>query len=138
LQNKIILKNISNLTIFKLNYYIIVKCKNVPFIRLFDLNLKQGVKMTGNQMFVILVSLIALWLVSSLYDNYVRFKDIKSRTEIQQELNRLVDKRLSTLVDIEEASAKAMQVMSERIMELQFTVEKQNEIIKEKLETKKD
>ena len=94
--------------------------------------------MTGNQMFVILVSLIALWLVSSLYDNYVRFKDIKSRTEIQQELNRLVDKRLSTLVDIEEASAKAMQVMSERIMELQFTVEKQNEIIKEKLETKKD
>ena len=42
------------------------------------------------------------------------------------------------LVDIEEASAKAMQVMSERIMELQFAVEKQNEIIKEKLETKKD
>ena len=94
--------------------------------------------MSGNQMFVILVSLIALWLVNSLYDNYVRFKDIKSRIENQQELNRLVDKRLSMLVDIEEASAKAMQVMSERIMELQFAVEKQNEIIKEKLETKKD
>ena len=68
----------------------------------------------------------------------MRFKDIKSRIESQQELNRLVDKRLSMLVDIEEASAKAMQVMSERIMELQFAVEKQNEIIKEKLETKKD
>jgi len=94
--------------------------------------------MSGNQMFVILVSLIALWLVNSLYDSYVRFKDIKSRIESQQELNRLVDKRLSMLVDIEEASAKAMQVMSERIMELQFAVEKQNEIIKEKLETKKD
>ena len=94
--------------------------------------------MSGNQIFVILVSLIALWLVNSLYDNYVRFKDIKSRIENQQELNRLVDKRLSMLVDIEEASAKAMQVMSERIMELQFAVEKQNEIIKEKLETKKD
>ena len=94
--------------------------------------------MSGNQMFVILVSLIALWLVNSLYDSYVRFKDIKSRIESQQELNRLVDKRLSMLVDIEEASAKAMQVMSERIMELQFAVEKQNEIIKEKLETKKN
>ena len=94
--------------------------------------------MSGNQMFVILVSLIALWLVNSLYDSYVRFKNIKSRIESQQELNRLVDKRLSMLVDIEEASAKAMQVMSERIMELQFAVEKQNEIIKEKLETKKD
>ena len=94
--------------------------------------------MSGNQMFVILVSLIALWLVNSLYDSYVRFKDIKSRIESQQELNRLVDKRLSMLVDIEEASAKAMQVMSERIMELQFVVEKQNEIIKAKLEAKKD
>ena len=94
--------------------------------------------MSRNQIFVILVSLIALWLVNSLYDSYVRFKDIKSRIESQQELNRLVDKRLSMLVDIEEASAKAMQVMSERIMELQFAVEKQNEIIKEKLETKKD
>lgn len=64
--------------------------------------------MSGNQIFVILVSLIALWLVNSLYDSYVRFKDIKSRIEIQQELNSLVDKRLSMLVDIEEASAKAM------------------------------
>ena len=94
--------------------------------------------MSGNQIFVILVSLIALWLVNSLYDSYVRFKDIKSRIEIQQELNSLVDKRLSMLVDIEEASAKAMQVMSERIVELQFAVEKQNEIIKEKLKAKKD
>ena len=94
--------------------------------------------MNGNQIFVILVSLIALWLVNSLYDSYVRFKDIKSRIDIQQELNSLVDKRLSMLVDIEEASAKAMQVMSERIVELQFAVEKQNEIIKEKLEAKKD
>ena len=90
--------------------------------------------MTGNQMFVILISLIVLWLTSSLYDSYVRFKDIKTRIENQQELNSLVGERLSMLINIEETSVKAMQAMSERIMELQKTIEEQDKIIKEKLE----
>ena len=90
--------------------------------------------MTGNQMFVILISLIVLWLTSSLYDSYVRFKDVKTRIENQQELNRLIGERLSVLINIEEASVKAMQVMSERIMELQQVIEEQDRIIKEKLE----
>lgn len=70
-------------------------------------------------MFVVLISLIVLWLTSSLYDSYVRFKDVKTRIENQQELNRLIGERLSVLINIKEASVKAMQVMSERIMELQ-------------------
>lgn len=92
--------------------------------------------MTGNQMFVILISLIVLWLTSSLYDSYVRFKDVKTRIENQQELNRLIGERLSALINIEEASVKAMQVMSERIMELQQVIEEQDRTIKEKLEKK--
>lgn len=92
--------------------------------------------MTGNQIFAILIGVILLWLFSSIFDSYVKFRDVKARIEMQQELNNLISNRLSLLTDIEENSAKTMQLMVKRLIELQEEVEKQGKIIQEKLECK--
>ena len=92
--------------------------------------------MTGNQIFAILISVILLWLFSSIFDSYVKFRDVKARIEMQQELNNLIDNRLSLLTDVEENSAKTMQLMTKRLIELQEEVERQRKIIQEKLECK--
>lgn len=92
--------------------------------------------MTGNQIFAILVGVILLWLFSSIFDSYVKFRDVKARIELQQELNNLIDNRLSLLTDVEENSAKTMQLMVKRLIELQEEVERQGKIIQEKLECK--
>lgn len=92
--------------------------------------------MTGNQIFAILIGVILLWLFSSIFDSYVKFKDVKARIEMQQELNNLISNKLSLLIDAEENSVKAMQVLAKRLIELQEEVEKQGKIIQEKLEYK--
>lgn len=92
--------------------------------------------MTGNQIFAILIGVILLWLFSSIFDSYVKFRDVKARIELQQELNNLIDNRLSLLTDVEENSAKTMQLMVKRLIELQEEVERQGKIIQEKLECK--
>ena len=95
-----------------------------------------GNQMTGNQIFAILIGVILLWLFSSIFDSYVKFKDVKARIEMQQELNNLISNKLSLLIDAEESSVKAMQVLAKRLIELQEEVEKQGKIIQEKLEYK--
>ena len=37
--------------------------------------------MTGNQIFAILIGVTLLWLFSSIFDSYVKFRDIKARIE---------------------------------------------------------
>ena len=92
--------------------------------------------MSGNQIFAILIGVILLWLFSSIFDSYVKFRDIKTRIEKQQELNNLIGNKLSLLIDAEENSVKAMQVLAKRLIELQEEVERQGKIIQEKLECK--
>lgn len=92
--------------------------------------------MTGNQIFAILISVTLLWLFSSIFDSYVKFRDVKARIELQQELNNLIDNRLSLLTDVEENSVKTMQLMTKRLIELQEEVERQRTVIQEKLEHK--
>lgn len=92
--------------------------------------------MTGNQIFAILIGVTLLWLFSSIFDSYVKFRDVKARIEMQQELNNLVGNKLSLLIDAEENSVKAMQVLAKRLIELQEEVERQGKIIQEKLEYK--
>ena len=70
--------------------------------------------MTGNQIFAILIGVILLWLFSSIFDSYVKFKDVKARIEMQQELNNLISNKLSLLIDAEENSVKAMQVLANK------------------------
>ena len=92
--------------------------------------------MTGNQIFATLIGVILLWLFSSISDSYVNFRDIKARIEQQQELNNLISNKLSLLIDAEENSVKAMQVLAKRLIELQEEVERQGKMIQEKLECK--
>lgn len=92
--------------------------------------------MTGNQIFAILIGVILLWLFSSIFDSYVKFRDVKARIEMQQELNNLISNKLSLLIDAEESSVKAMQVLAKRLIELQEEVERQGKIIQEKFECK--
>lgn len=54
--------------------------------------------MTGNQIFAILIGVILLWLFSSISDSYVKFRDVKARIEMQQELNNLIGNKLSLLI----------------------------------------
>ena len=76
---------------------------------------------------------IVAYVVSSIFGSYLKYKNEVGRIKTQQELNLLIDKRLSKLVDIEENSVNAMQVMSKRIVELQVEVERQNKIINREL-----
>lgn len=92
--------------------------------------------MTGNQIFAILIGVTLLWLFSSIFDSYVKFRDVKARIEQQQELNNLISNKLSLLIDAEENSVKAMQVLAKRLIELQEEVERQGKMIQEKLECK--
>lgn len=92
--------------------------------------------MTGNQIFAILIGVTLLWLFSSIFDSYVKFRDVKARIEQQQELNSLISNKLSLLIDAEENSVKAIQVLAKRLIELQEEVERQGEMIQEKLECK--
>ena len=92
--------------------------------------------MNGNQIFAILIGVILLWLFSSIFDSYVKFRDIKTRIEKQQELNDLIGNKLSLLIDAEENSVKAIQVLAKRLIKLQEEVEWQGKIIQEKLECK--
>ena len=92
--------------------------------------------MTGNQIFAIIIGAILVWLFSSIFDSYVKFRDVKARIEMQQELNGLISKKLSSIIDIEENSVKTMQLMAKRLIELQEEVERQGKIIQEKLECK--
>ena len=89
--------------------------------------------MSGSQVFAVLIFAIVAYVASSIFGSYLKYKNEVGRIKAQQELNVLIDKRLSKLVDIEEESVKAMQTMSKRIMELQDEVERQNKIINREL-----
>ena len=89
--------------------------------------------MSGSQVFAVLVFAIVAYVASSIFGSYLKYKNEVERIKAQQELNVLIDERLSKLVDIEEDSVKAMQTMSKRIMELQDEVERQSKIINREL-----
>ena len=89
--------------------------------------------MSGSQVFAVLIFAIVAYIASSIFGSYLKYKNEVERIKAQQELNLLIDERLSKLVDIEEDSVKAMQTMSKKIMELQAGIELQNKIINTEL-----
>ena len=87
--------------------------------------------MSGNQIFSLIISFILVFFASSIFDTWSKYK-IKS----QQELNRIIDERLKKLIEAEEASLKAADTMSKRLIELQEEIKDLSAIINDKLETK--
>ena len=85
--------------------------------------------MTGTQLFTLIISFILIYLASSMFDTYTRYKSEVSRIKNQQELNKIVDERLNLMIGAQEASLNATQTMSKRIIELQEEVEKLSNII---------
>lgn len=85
--------------------------------------------MTGTQLFTLIISFILIYLASSMFDTYTRYKSEVSRIKNQQELNKIVDERLHLMIVSQEASLNATQTMSKRIIELQEEVERLSNII---------
>ena len=85
--------------------------------------------MTGTQLFTLILSFILIYLASSMFDTYTRYKSEVSRIKNQQELNKIVDERLHLMIVAQEASLNATQTMSKRIIELQEEVERLSNII---------
>lgn len=85
--------------------------------------------MTGTQLFTLIISFILIYLASSMFDTYTRYKSEVSRIKNQQELNKIVDERLHLMIVAQEASLNATQTMSKRIIELQEEVERLSNII---------
>lgn len=85
--------------------------------------------MTGTQLFTLIISFILIYLASSMFDTYTRYKSEVSRIKNQQELNKIVDERLHLMIVAQEASLNATQTISKRIIELQEEVERLSNII---------
>lgn len=92
--------------------------------------------MSGNQMFTIIISFILIFFASSIFDTWSKYKSEVGRIKSQQELNRIVDERLKKLIEAEEASLKAADIMSKRLIELQKEIKDLSAVINDKLETK--
>ena len=88
-------------------------------------------------MFTIIISFILVFFASSIFDTWSKYKSEVGRIKSQQELNRIVDERLKKLIEAEEASLKATDTMSKRLIELQKGIEDLSAIINDKLETKR-
>ena len=87
-------------------------------------------------MFTIIISFILVFFASSIFDTWSKYKSEVGRIKSQQELNRIVDERLKKLIEAEEASLKAADIMSKRLIELQKEIKDLSAIIHDKLETK--
>lgn len=92
--------------------------------------------MSGNQIFSLIISFILIFFISSIFDTWSKYRSEVGRIKSQQELNRIIDERLKKLIEAEEASLKAADTMSKRLMELQKGIEDLSAIINDKLETK--
>lgn len=93
-------------------------------------------KMSGNQIFSLIISFILIFFISSIFDTWSKYKSEVGRIKSQQELNRIIDERLKKLIEAEEASLKATDTMSKRLIELQEEIKDLSAIINDKLETK--
>lgn len=93
-------------------------------------------KMSGNQIFSLIISFILIFFISSIFDTWSKYKSEVGRIKSQQELNRIIDERLKKLIEAEEASLKAADTMSKRLIELQEEIKDLSAIINDKLETK--
>lgn len=87
-------------------------------------------------MFTIIISFILVFFASSIFDTWSKYKSEVGRIKSQQELNRIVDERLKKLIEAEEASLKATDTVSKRLIELQEEIKDLSAIINDKLETK--
>lgn len=87
-------------------------------------------------MFSLIISFILVFFASSIFDTWSKYKSEVGRIKSQQELNRIIDERLKKLIEAEEASLKATDTMSKRLIELQEGIENLSAIINDKLETK--
>lgn len=87
-------------------------------------------------MFTIIISFILAFFASSIFDTWSKYKSEVGRIKSQQELNRIVDERLKKLIEAEEASLKATDTVSKRLLELQEEIKDLSAIINDKLETK--
>lgn len=87
-------------------------------------------------MFTIIISFILIFFASSIFDTWSKYKSEVGRIKSQQELNRIVDERLKKLIEAEEASLKAADIMSKRLIELQKEIKDLSAVINDKLETK--
>ena len=87
-------------------------------------------------MFTIIISFILIFFASSIFDTWTKYRSEVGRIKSQQELNRIIDKRLRKLIEAEEAQLKATDIMSKRLIELQEGIENLSAIINDKLETK--
>lgn len=92
--------------------------------------------MSGNQKFTIIISFILIFFASSIFDTWSKYRSEVGRIKSQQELNRIIDERLKKLIEAEEASLKATDTMSKRLIELQKGIKDLSAIINDKLETK--
>ena len=87
-------------------------------------------------MFTIIISFILVFFASSIFDTWSKYKSEVGRIKSQQELNRIIDERIKKLIEAEEASLKAADTMSKRLIELQKGIEDLSAIINDKLEVK--
>ena len=92
--------------------------------------------MSGNQIFSLIISFILVFFASSIFDTWSKYKSEVGRIKSQQELNRIVDERLKKLIEAEEASLKATDTVSKRLIELQEEIKDLSAIINDKFETK--
>ena len=87
-------------------------------------------------MFTLIISFILIFFASSIFDTWSKYKSEVGRIKSQQELNRIIDERLKKLIEAEEASLKAADTISKRLIELQKGIEDLSTIINNKLEAK--
>ena len=87
-------------------------------------------------MFTIIISFILIFFASSIFDRWTKYRSEVGRIKSQQELNRIIDERLKKLIEAEEASLKAADTMSKRLIELQEGIKDLSTIINDKLEAK--
>ena len=92
--------------------------------------------MSGNQIFSLIISFILIFFISSIFDTWSKYRSEVGRIKSQQELNRIIDERLKKLIEAEEASLKAADTMSKRLIELQEEIKDLSAIINDKFETK--
>ena len=92
--------------------------------------------MSGNKIFTLIISFILIFFASSIFDTWSKYKSEVERIKSQQELNRIIDERLKKLIEAEEASLKAADTMSKRLIELQEEIKDLSTIINDKLEVK--
>ena len=92
--------------------------------------------MSGKQIFILIISFILIFFISSIFDTWSKYKSEVGRIKSQQELNRIVDERLKKLIEAEETSLKAADTMSKRLIELQEGIKDLSTIINDKLEAK--